>query len=603
MEQKSALPLIRFWLDVESFKSSTQQCQTVNRSKQSSLATKSTLGRSVSLDANLLNRDDFPCNYIDSRIDEEFSETNLNELSTEQRDNGDGSSDANSIHSMTSDDYEHNGDIEVENLYENGRKSATGASDIGNGDEVLNKQVKYSMPTSSIVDAIRIFKKYLLHGELGGLVRIPTNILSEISLLLCVQNDLQQQQQQHLQDNEGDRTDSNDKVLNVGISTESLSLSSLQESTNLDSVFDAAQSYVLDYLNDKFTNGFLESHFYYQFCIENAGKNLKITDILHNEAALFYFMEFLEIENKRHYLDFWLGAMNFKRQLDYYLHKTSNELDNMMEQSTEQITFELSQNDALILYEKYFSLQATHPLHLSDQVRFHVEEKICSIDCSGSIAHCFDLPLAIIEHFLREKYLDVFQQSNLFYKYIGELLQKIESMKSKAMDQQQSNASQTQQSTTHTAAAISVAKAPSRKSISTKNTLLAMESVKKRKSGSTASDMCIDSRQMHDPELLWQRNSMTKGLKFGRVNAFGRYERDYDMIPFDRNHPTQIGGNNDNLDSILHNTGNKIKRAVRKLVHLPEQCMQEELAWQMAEMIIKDVTNVTLHNQDSFESV
>lgn len=122
-----------------------------------------------------------------------------------------------------------------------------------------------------------------------------------------------------------------------------------------------------------------------------------------------------------------------------------------------------------------------------------------------------------------------------------------------------------------------------------------MESVKKRSHQKIkSSDMCIDARQLHDPDLLWRRNS-TIGLKFGHVTALGRYERDYDMTPCDKsNSIVSTAGGNIDANQIIQNTGNKIKRAVRKLVHLPEQCMQEELAWQMAEMIVTDITSVTL---------
>lgn len=238
-------------------------------------------------------------------------------------------------------------------------------------------------------------------------------------------------------------------------------------------------------------------------------------------------------------------------------------------------------------------------------MRYHVEEKICSIDGAVSVAHCFDLPLIIVERFLDDRYLTLFRQrSQLFGKYMLEVQRKLDTAKLKM--------------SSHRVETANVQRSPS--SISSKNTLLAMENVKKRhgrqqRIASSTSDMSIDSRQLHDPDLLWRRSAATAGLSFGRVNAFGRYERNYDMTPFDK-HNSMLnnnlsgglggggsggggnGGGNENLDTILQNTSNKIKRAVRKFVHLPEQCMQEELAWQMAEMIIKDVTSVTLQTNE-----
>lgn len=588
LEQKSALPLIRFWLDVESFKSSADQSHHP-RNVQKRMSAKA-IGRSVSLDGIALNRDDYYSAYHDEESpDADKTESNLNELPSE-RDNGDGSSDANSMTNL-SDIYERDDDDQLDSIsmdddggqkiFENGRKSATGAS--SHGDEMeCDKSTASKMPaTSLIVDAIRIFKKYLLDSELTSLVHIPTNILSQISLMLCVQND--------------DSVKTAVEPPKLSISSESIPLSTSQlEEKSVVTVFDEAQTFILDYLDQMYTGEFLESPFYYRFCIENTGTNLKVTDILYNELALFYFMEFLEVETRRQYLDFWLAAMNFKRQLDTSIPGDDEYKESLGDDinSIECSTIEQNRNDALILYGKFFSLQATCPLHLSDRVCLHVEKRICSIDNIDAIVHCFDLPLAIIERFLSERYLKPFERSSLFYKYLTELTQKMEAMSTKSTpnptfttnDSNDAHNKKPQPAQKHYAQAISA-----------KNTLLAMESVKKRSHPKIkSSDMCIDSRQLHDPDLLWRRNS-TNGLKFGHVTELGRYERDYDMTPCDKTNSI-VSGASGNIDAnqIIQNTGNKIKRAVRKLVHLPEECMQEELAWQMAEMIVKDVTSVTL---------
>lgn len=590
------MPLIRFWLDVESFKSSTQPYPR----QRNAVESKPVLGRSVSFDATHLlasrSNETIEVFRVDA-FDEDLSAdvANANGLPME-RDMGDGSSDANSMSNLSDvceRDAVDNGidDLSMDGMvYEQGRKSATGASSHGDDIDIISEQesTKYAitapaMPqtptatatTSTIIDAIHIFKKYLLNGELASLVHIPTEILSRISLALCVQFETGPMQR-------------NGTPIDLSASNESIPFAQLEQ-TNVASVFDDAQAFVLNHLDATYTAGFLESAFFQRFCSENDGEHMQILDILHNEMALFYFMEFMEIEGKRQYVDFWLGATNFKRQLDPTgVSATATPAD---APPIVPMTIEMSQKDALILYDKYFSLQATQPLLLSDQVRYHVEEKICSIDSAASVAHCFDLPLMIVERFLEQRYLQVFRmRSHLFAKYMSEVMRKLDAAKMKMTPER-------------------TGRRPS-SSISSKNTLLAMESVKKRHAlqrihAASTSDMCIDSRQLHDPDLLWRRNAANSGLSFGRVNAFGRYERNYDMTPFDKiNSPTSNGLSNasgtpiatsgDNLDTIIHNTSNKIKRAVRKLVHLPEQSMQEELAWQMAEMIIKDVTSVTL---------
>lgn len=622
LDQKSALPLIKFWMDVESFKSSLEQCSNSNinnnnnqkrfGAKHGLFNDEAKIVRSISLDGNMLmDRDDFCATYNGQSMEK------LDEILAE-RDNGDGSSDAQSM-TNSSDICERNNDEQIESVsfdhcddyYDsnraskidmNGRKSATGASADGDDDTEDNTHSKLSTsgtnPTSSILDAIRIFKKYLLNGELTSLVHIPTNILSQISLVLCVQGEQKNSQ----------RFDEDDNIAEekLSFSNESLAMSTAQlEEVNIETVFDDAQTFVLNYLDATYTSGFLESAFYYRFCVENLGYNLKITDILYNETALFYFMEFLENQNRRHYLDFWVTAMNFRRQLlnQYNLTKISvskeckanrDDNENATDRDANTNEQQQSQNDALILYDKYISLQATCPLNLCDAVRFNIEEKICSVDGNATIAHSFDLPLKVIERFLSVKYLRAFERSNLFCKYKMEMMKKIETSTKSTSTSDPAN----ELNRTHN----------NRKSIdfsiSSRNTLLAMESSKRtglnQRIKTSASDMNIDARQLHDPDLLWRRNFMN-GLNFGRVNALGRYERDYDMTPCAERNSGMLNSTcatSHDTNQILQQTSNKIKRAVRKLVHIPEQNAQEELAWQMAELIVKDITNVTLHSHE-----
>src|SRR5699024_2192728 len=79
-----------------------------------------------------------------------------------------------------------------------------------------------------------------------------------------------------------------------------------------------------------------------------------------------------------------------------------------------------AQNDAVVLYDKYFSLQAHCPLGLGDKVRFQVEQNICGEH--GLVIDCFNLPLRLIEVILEKNFLKPFLASQLFYKYLSELI-------------------------------------------------------------------------------------------------------------------------------------------------------------------------------------
>lgn len=356
---------------------------------------------------------------------------------------------------------------------------------------------------------------------------------------------------------------------------------------------------MLNQLENDYLDAFLESSFYHFYCIETLtaiDSTIHITDILYNEAALFYFMEFVEQDNQRAYFDFWISAVHFQRQATAM---TGTSIDNYDAQQ--------AQSDALILYEKFFSLQATQPLHLSDAIRYGVEEKICSE--SGRIDDCFDFALATVEHFFELRFLRPFVQSSLYQRFLAELRQKTEEHVPNVVAAAAAPVSAAigvecirnveprsqHRKTSSDCTSDKVLSAVMRRSISSQNTLLAMDGSKKRRGVTNAtstvptdSNMLIDARQLQDPDLLWKRNGV--GLTFGRIDELGRYERNYETVPMG---VTDVGG---------LAASSKFKQAVRKLVNLKEDSVQQEIAWQVAEMIVKEITSVTLSRNATPES-
>lgn len=429
---------------------------------------------------------------------------------------------------------------------------------------------KKCFQSSLASDAIRIFKKYLT-SKSTHYIDMPATILSTISLALGAANT-----------NE--------------IKTEEIVNAQQQQQHPIEQIFVEAQAYVLEILEHRYLGKFIESSFYCKYCVDIlTGDTLQIQDIMYCESALFYLMEFLEQENELHFLEFWVAAINFRKLLDE------------CGSTAEAGSIDQCQSDALILYEKYFSLQATSSLQMSDRIRFGIEENICTTE-KKMIQHCFDPAIRIIERYLDQKYFRQFLTSHLFYKYLSELLQKIDATigpttvprgltrtvsmggkpttnrhrktfsdctYEKAMQFRQQDQPQQQQSPA---------------CISSQNTLLAMDttSIKQKKIKSSSSDMQIDARHLYNPDLLWcrRRPNSVDGLSFGRVDALGRYERDFDMEPVtsDEHHKSTIA-----------TKSSKIRQVVRKLVNMPEDRAQEEIAWKMAEMIVRDITNVTLN--------
>lgn len=387
-----------------------------------------------------------------------------------------------------------------------------------------------------VSDAKRIFHKYLVGHAAPYRVEMPAAILSEIT---------------------------------TGLGR------MIDESVGIVSIFVEAQQYALNQLENDYVDAFLESNFYHVYCVEVLNSaSVHISDILYNEAALFYFMEFVEQENQRTYFDFWISAVNFQRQL-----------------ATETYDVRQAQSDALVLYEKFFSLQATQPMHLSDRIRFNVEERICSEN--GQIDDCFDLPLAVVERYFEERYLQPFIKSSLFMRFLTELRQKTDGhaitvTNGDTVDSQ----NRIRHRKTNSDCTGERVRSAVRHSISSQNTLLAMDGSRKRRTANASvvrgppidSNMLIDSKQLHDPDLLWRRNTIP-GLSFGRIDELGRYERNYEPAP--------IGGSVDMGGSLA--ASSKFKQAVRKLVNLREESVQQEIAWQVAEMIVKEITSVTLN--------
>ncbi|KAB0794362.1 hypothetical protein PPYR_11201 [Photinus pyralis] len=312
--------------------------------------------------------------------------------------------------------------------------------------------------------------------------------------------------------------------------------------------FESVEKYIRDILEKDYFQGFLASDFFckHQIDVLTSG-NVALDDILYNETALFYFMEFLEQENSRNLLEFWIAASNFQLQLN-----EQKEFFDPVE----------AQSDAVVLYDKYFSLQAHCPLGFGDKIRFAVEQSICGEN--GVMVDCFHLPLTIVEQVLEKNYLKSFVASQLFYKYLSEL---INSVHNNSMDNK-----------------YSPSECSSEKSFCTNSTFLAMEVPQnmRRQKREKGTDMNIDTRQLYDPDSLWKRKRHNR-LSLGRISALGKYEPDYDPEP-DKS------------------VTSKLKIAVKKFVNIEEDSKKQEMAWQVAEMIVKDITNITLHDQKGFHS-
>ncbi|KAH8413354.1 hypothetical protein KR009_010181, partial [Drosophila setifemur] len=401
-----------------------------------------------------------------------------------------------------------------------------------------NKQInrqKYGSGTelsrASVSDAIAIYQKYLIMNA-SLQVELPIVILAHISLLLCGR----------------DRSQPSSPIPA--------------------SCFDEAREFVLEQLERDHVQGFLQSGYYSTYCLELVeGGSINIYDVLYSELALFYFTEYLEQQQERECLEFWITAINFRKTFAC----EGDEEDR-----------KAAESDAMIIYDRYFSLQSECRLWMSQKLRLRVEQAICA---PGEQWQAFDLALLVTAKYLEQKYFADFLKSHIFDNYINEL--KVKRDNSSNISNLQHNLSLRRAGKTNNVhqrhrKTLSMSDCTH---ISQHNTLLAsMDQLPSKATiNQQPGNLNIDARQLTNPQLLWQRP--VGALKFGFVNSLGRYERDFEAVDAValKSQPWS-----------LSLSGNKIKNAMRKLVNLPEDNVQEEIAWQVAEMIVRDVTSVTL---------
>lgn len=479
LEIHGGLPFLRCWLDIENFKTALASCDNINSPLPSTKHEHDSL--SVSTDCDSLTAD------TNSLCDCSVSTISEGKICTDNK----------IVQSDKSKLEVHSCDRNVSDT------SPTNSNVVYKSKSTENdKNFNGEFLQEFIDDALRIFKKYVAL-EAPEPIKCPEQYRKDVIENIC----------------------NTDKTLKANC-------------------FGKVQKFAYDCLEKEYFDAFVGSDYFckYQIDILTSG-NVVLEDILYNETALFYFMEFLEQENKRNLLEFWLAATNFHQQL-----KDQKEFFDPVE----------AQNDAVILYDKYFSLQAHCPLGFGDKVRFAVEQNICGEN--GLMLDCFHLPLNIIEQILEKNYLKPFLASQLFYKYLSEMINAVQCNGYSTLYEKRKSLP---------------SDCSSEKSFSTQSTFLAMELPKRKSKKEPNTNMNIDTRQLYDPDSLWKRKKYHR-LSFGRITELGKFETDFEPEPDKKNE-------------------SKLKNVVKKFVSFEESKAKEEMAWQVAEMIVKDITNVTLN--------
>uniref|UniRef100_A0A673AD90 RGS domain-containing protein n=1 Tax=Sphaeramia orbicularis TaxID=375764 RepID=A0A673AD90_9TELE len=300
--------------------------------------------------------------------------------------------------------------------------------------------------------------------------------------------------------------------------------------------FVIAQSVVLSILEQQHFSEFLRSHHFCKYQIEVlTSGSVFLADILFCESALFYFSEYMEKEEAMNVLQFWLAADNFQNQLAA---------------KKGQYDGQEAQNDAMILYDKYFSLQATNPLGFGDSVRMEIESNICRE--GGPLPDCFTTPLRQAWTTMEKVYMPGFLSSNLYYKYLSDLI----------------NSVRADEFITISGQGVAVAAADGDRSGSNQSARKA--AIKILKNFDEA--ITVDAASL-DPESLYQRPYAGK-MTFGKVNELGQFIREAEPEP-----------------DVKKSKGSMFSQAMKKWVQGNSDEAQEEMAWKIAKMIVTDVVH------------
>uniref|UniRef100_A0A8B9KAZ6 A-kinase anchoring protein 10 n=1 Tax=Astyanax mexicanus TaxID=7994 RepID=A0A8B9KAZ6_ASTMX len=304
--------------------------------------------------------------------------------------------------------------------------------------------------------------------------------------------------------------------------------------------FVIAQSVVFAIMEQQHFIEFLRSHYFCKYQIEVlTSGSVFLADILFCESALFYFSEYMEKEDAVNILQFWLAADNFQVQLAA---------------KKGQYDGQEAQNDAMILYDKYFSLQATNPLGFGDSVRMEIESNICRE--GGPLPDCFTTPLRQAWTTMEKVYMPGFLSSNLYYKYLSDLINSV-----RADEFVGGNSTILGQSITPDGDRGSTASEGSQQG--TKKA-----AIKILKNFDEAITVDIASL---DPESLYQRPYAGR-MTFGKVNELGQFIREAEPEP-----------------DVKKSKGSMFSQAMKKWVQGNSDEAQEEMAWKIAKMIVNDV--------------
>jgi A-kinase anchor protein 10 len=249
--------------------------------------------------------------------------------------------------------------------------------------------------------------------------------------------------------------------------------------------FDEAQQFVYGIVEKRYHAHFLRSSYLCRYQLELVSSGgLCLLDFLLGGDSLVYFMEFMEAESVLPLVQFWLTAESFH----------TNIAAAPLTSSGRQCNLEQNLEDAISIYERYFSLQATEPLDMGDEVRVDIESKIC--DENGPRADSYVAAQLIAYDTMNEKYYPHFLESGIYLKFLDSLLCGIRSTPDRSQPPDP-----------------------------------AAETTEASESGRTERETVhyLAAWDVDDPESLWRQPQLL--MRLGCVDSMGQYCSEIDPFP------------------------------------------------------------------------
>ncbi|WKY01025.1 hypothetical protein Q1695_015209 [Nippostrongylus brasiliensis] len=126
-------------------------------------------------------------------------------------------------------------------------------------------------------------------------------------------------------------------------------------------IFDEAKNFIHSLFELRYFDDFESSVFYKKYQFHVFSQCCSLEDILYVPALLNAFLEFVDDRHDHDCLQFLIACNTFELNYDSLLDEESVE-------------------DAMSIYDKYFSMQALSPIDIGDALRRSMESEICSVD-------------------------------------------------------------------------------------------------------------------------------------------------------------------------------------------------------------------------------